>query len=71
MTETQKRIAVVSEEDLTQIRADYEQLMGRMQRAEDDLNRFWLKATVISVVLCVVCSKVFGDLGNILIEALL
>ena len=64
--EKEQRIAIVSEEDLTQIRTDCEQLMGRMQRAEDDLNRFWLKATLISAVVCVLCCQVFGDIADIL-----
>ena len=62
----EQRIAVVSEEDLQRIRSDYEQLKGRMERAEDDLNRFWWKATLLSVILCVVCSEVFGHVGDIL-----
>ena len=70
MTE-EKRIAIVTEEDLNRIRDDYEQLMGRMQRAEDDLNRFWLKATLISAVVCVLCCEVFGHLGELIGSVLL
>ena len=65
MTE-QKRIAIVTEEDLQSLHDDYEALKGRMERAENDLNRFWLKATLISAVVCVLCCQVFGDIADVL-----